>query len=37
MSRGAKVVMKRQKVKGNICKLFGNTIVGGAAAVTEFE
>ena len=37
VSRGAIVVMKKQKVKGNICKLFGNTIVGGATAVTKFE
>ena len=37
VSKGAMVVMKGQKGKGNIYKLLGNTIVGGAVAVTEFE
>ena len=35
VSKGTMVVMKGQKVKGNIYKLLGNTIVGGVAAVTE--
>ena len=34
VSMGAMVVMKGQKGKGNIYKLLGNTIVGGAVAVT---
>ena len=37
VSKGAMVVMKGQKVEGNIYKLLGNTIVGGAAVVTESE
>ena len=37
VSRGVKVVIKRQKVEDNIYKLFSNTIVGGVTAVTEFE
>ena len=37
VSKGAMVVMKGQKVEGNIYKLLGNTIVGRAAAVTESE
>ena len=37
VSKGAMVVMKGQKVKGNIYKLLSNTIVGGAAVVTESE
>ena len=37
VSKGAMVVMKGQKVEGNIYKLLGNTIVGGVVAVTEFE
>ena len=37
VSIGAMVVMKGQKIEGNIYKLFGNTIVGGAVAVTESE
>ena len=36
-SKGAMVVMKGQKVEGNIYKLFSNIIVGGAIAVTESE
>ena len=35
VSKGAMVMMKGQKVEGNIYKLFGNTIIGGAAAMTE--
>ena len=34
-SKGTMVVMKGWKVEGNIYKLFGNTIVGRAAAVTD--
>ena len=37
VSKGTMVVMKGQKVEGNIYKQFGNTIVGGATAVTESE
>ena len=36
-SKGAMVVMKGQKGEGNIYKLLGNTIVGGAVTVTESE
>ena len=36
-SKGAMVVMKGQKVEGNIYKLLNNTIVGGAVVVTESE
>ena len=37
VSKRAMVVTKGQKVEGNIYKLLGNTIVGGAAVVTESE
>ena len=37
VSKGAMVMMKGQKVEGNIYKLFSNTIVGGAVAMTESE
>ena len=37
VSKGAMVMMKGQKVEGNIYKLFGNTIVGGAITVTDFK
>ena len=37
VSKGAMVVMKGQKVEGNIYKLFNNSILGGAVAVTKFE
>ena len=33
MSKGVLIVMKGQKMEGNIYKLMGNTIVGGAATV----
>ena len=35
VSKGAMVMMKAHKVDGNIYRLFGNTIVGGVATVTE--
>ena len=37
VSKGAMVVMKGQKVEGNIYKLLSNTIVGGVIVVTESE
>ena len=37
VSKGTMVVMKGQKVEGNIYKLVSNTIVGGAAVVTDSE
>ena len=37
VSKGTMVVMKGQKIEGNIYKLVGNTITGGAAAVTDSE
>ena len=37
VSKRAMVVTKGQKVEGNIYKLLGNTIVGEAVVVTEFE
>ena len=36
VSKGIMVMMKEQKVEGNIYKLFSNTIVGGATALTEY-
>ena len=33
MRKGAMIVMKGQKLAGNIYKLMGTTIVGGAATV----
>ena len=33
VSKGVMVVVKGQKVEGNIYKLFGNTIVGGATTI----
>ena len=37
VSKGTMVVMKGQKGEGNIYKLLDNTIIGGAAVVTESE
>ena len=35
VSKGAMVMMKGQKVDGNIYKLLGSTNVGGATTVTK--
>ena len=37
VSKGSMVVMRGQKISGNIYKLLGNTILGGVAAVSESE
>jgi hypothetical protein len=37
VSKGDMVVMRGQKISDNIYKLLGNTILGGVAAVLEFE
>jgi hypothetical protein len=37
VSKGAMVVMRGQKISGNIYKLLGSTILGGVAAIFEFE
>jgi hypothetical protein len=37
VSKGAMVVMRGQKISGNIYKLLGSTILGGVAAVSESE
>ena len=35
VSKGAMIVMRGQKISGNIYKLLGSTILGGVAAVSE--
>ena len=37
VSKGAMVVMTSQKISSNVCKLLGNTILSGIAAVVESE
>uniref|UniRef100_A0A2N9H2K3 Integrase catalytic domain-containing protein n=1 Tax=Fagus sylvatica TaxID=28930 RepID=A0A2N9H2K3_FAGSY len=37
VSKGAMVVMRGQKISGNIYKLLGSTILGGVVAVSESE